>query len=70
MCEQVRYFWLPGGKEGETIFMGDLIDGAPKDSISKVTLEVKVFESWCNGHAALLGDGKDFFISWIRASGW
>lgn len=34
----------------------------PKNSISKVTLEEKVLESWYNGRAVLLGDGEDFFL--------
>lgn len=62
MFKQVRYFRLPGGKDGEAITMGDLIDRILKNSISKVTLEEKVFKSWYNRRAVLLGDGEDFFL--------
>ncbi|KAF9290920.1 hypothetical protein BGZ88_007126 [Linnemannia elongata] len=37
--------------------IGDLVDGTPKDLISKVYLEDKLFETWNHGRIALLGDG-------------
>ncbi|KAF9114063.1 hypothetical protein BGX27_000194 [Mortierella sp. AM989] len=37
--------------------MGDLIADTPKDRISKVFLEEKVFQTWYHGRTALLGDG-------------
>ncbi|KAF9383018.1 hypothetical protein CPC16_009091 [Podila verticillata] len=56
MCKQVRHFKVPGDKEGQILTMGDLIDRTPKDLISKVVLEEKVFETWFNGRTVLLGD--------------
>lgn len=37
--------------------VGNLIDISPKDSISKVILEEKVFDTWYGGRTVLLGDG-------------
>ncbi|KAG9066820.1 hypothetical protein KI688_012732 [Linnemannia hyalina] len=37
--------------------IGDLVDATPKDLISKVYLEDKLFETWNHGRVALLGDG-------------
>ncbi|KAF8951052.1 hypothetical protein BGZ52_000564 [Haplosporangium bisporale] len=59
MCKQVRHFKVPGDKEGQILTMGDLIDRTPKDLISKVVLEEKVFETWFNGRTVLLGDDRD-----------
>ncbi|KAK5814522.1 hypothetical protein F5H01DRAFT_380903 [Linnemannia elongata] len=36
--------------------IGDLVDATPKDLISKVYLEDKLFETWNHGRIALLGD--------------
>ncbi|KAF8941151.1 hypothetical protein EDD21DRAFT_363021 [Dissophora ornata] len=41
-------------KPGLTI--GDLINETPKDRISKVTREEKLFETWFNGRVVLIGD--------------
>jgi len=38
--------------------IGDLIDETPTDSISKVYLEHKIFQTWHHGRSVLLGDGK------------
>ncbi|KAF9189334.1 hypothetical protein BGZ50_000858 [Haplosporangium sp. Z 11] len=51
MCEQVRDFRFPHG-----LTMGDLIDQTPKELISKVMLEEKVFETWFAGRTVLVGD--------------
>ncbi|KAF9372428.1 hypothetical protein CPB97_001270 [Podila verticillata] len=56
MCKEVRHFKVPIGKEGVTVTMGDLIDKTPKDMISKVMLEEKIFETWYGGRTVLLGD--------------
>ncbi|KAF9371874.1 hypothetical protein CPC16_002789, partial [Podila verticillata] len=56
MCKEVRHFKVPIGKEGVTVTMGDLIDKTPKDMISKVMLEEKIFETWFGGRTVLLGD--------------
>ncbi|KAF9424447.1 hypothetical protein BGZ76_003522 [Entomortierella beljakovae] len=37
--------------------MGDLFDATPKELISKVYLEEKLFKTWHHGHTVLLGDG-------------
>ncbi|KAF9374045.1 hypothetical protein CPC16_001521, partial [Podila verticillata] len=55
MCKQVRHFKIPGGKE-EILTIGDLIDRTPKDLISKVMLEEKVFDTWYGMRTVLLGD--------------
>ncbi|KAF9089598.1 hypothetical protein BGX23_006564 [Mortierella sp. AD031] len=36
--------------------VGDLVDATPKDLISKVYLEDKLFETWNHGRIALIGD--------------
>ncbi|KAF9314650.1 hypothetical protein BG003_003941 [Podila horticola] len=54
MCKEVRHLTIPGGNGNMTI--GDLIDRTPKDLISKVMLEEKVFETWYGDRVALLGD--------------
>ncbi|KAG0330269.1 hypothetical protein BG000_011764, partial [Podila horticola] len=56
MCKQVRHFKVPGGKDGKILTIGDLIDRTPKDLISKVMLEEKVFSTWHGGRTVLLGD--------------
>ncbi|KAF9280202.1 hypothetical protein BGZ74_002653, partial [Mortierella antarctica] len=56
MCKEVRDFKLPGGKDGALITIGDLIDRTPKNLISKVMLEEKVFDTWYSGRTVLLGD--------------
>lgn len=38
--------------------LGDLMDLTPKELMSKVMLEEKVFETWYSGRTVLLGDGK------------
>ncbi|KAF8943907.1 hypothetical protein BGZ47_004902 [Haplosporangium gracile] len=55
MCAEVRDFpIISGGDKITTI--GDLIDLTPKDLISKVMLEEKVFETWHHKRVALIGD--------------
>ncbi|KAG0362307.1 hypothetical protein BG005_006137 [Podila minutissima] len=56
MCNEVRDFKVPGGKDGKVTTMGDLIDRTPKHLISKVMLEEKVFDTWYSGRTVLLGD--------------
>ncbi|KAG0338065.1 hypothetical protein BG000_004611 [Podila horticola] len=55
MCNEVRDFAIPGGPNNDMV-LGDLIDKTPKDLISKVMLEEKVFDTWYYGRIALLGD--------------
>lgn len=58
MCEQVRHLQVPIPRNGRNMTVGDLIDMSPKDSISKVVLEEKVFDTWFGGRTVLLGDGR------------
>lgn len=56
MCDETREFPIPFGKERMTL--GDLYDRTPKDLISKVMLEEKVFKTWYQGRTVLIGDGR------------
>ncbi|KAG0029723.1 hypothetical protein BGZ82_007784 [Podila clonocystis] len=56
MCNEVRDFKLVGGKDGKVLTMGDMIDRTPKDMISKVMLEEKLFDTWYGGRTVLIGD--------------
>ncbi|KAG0030885.1 hypothetical protein BGZ82_007223 [Podila clonocystis] len=56
MCKEVRHFKIPSGKEDKDLTLGDLIDLSPKELISKVMLEEKVFDTWFGGRTVLLGD--------------
>jgi len=58
MCEEVRHFPIPNG--GKPATLGTLIDLTPKDLISKVVLEEKVFTTWHSGRTVLMGDGRIF----------
>lgn len=55
MCAEVRDFPIISGGDKITT-VGDLIDLTPKDLISKVMLEEKVFETWHHKRIALMGD--------------
>lgn len=57
MCKEVHHFKLPIGKDGAVVTIGDLIDRTPKDLISKVMLEEKIFDTWYDRRTVLLGDG-------------
>ncbi|KAF9355562.1 hypothetical protein BGX26_006409 [Mortierella sp. AD094] len=51
MIKEFQDYVCPlGGK------MGDLIEDTPKDRISKVFLEEKLFKTWYHGRTALIGD--------------
>ncbi|KAF9146994.1 hypothetical protein BG015_011424 [Linnemannia schmuckeri] len=54
MCEETKEFPIPLNDEMKT--MGDIYDLTPKDLISKVMLEEKVFKTWHHGRTVLLGD--------------
>jgi hypothetical protein len=60
MCNEVRDYKVPGGKDGKILTLGDYIDRTPKGSIGKLKLEEKVFDTWYGGRTVLLGDGKPF----------
>ncbi|KAF9437057.1 hypothetical protein BGZ76_002127 [Entomortierella beljakovae] len=53
MCKLVKD--LPVPRNGLTI--GDLIDLSPREYISKVMLEEKLFSTWYGGRMVLIGDG-------------
>jgi hypothetical protein len=56
MCEDVKDFPVfSGGDKIRTL--QDLFDRTPKELISKVMLEEKVFDTWYNGRTVLIGDG-------------
>jgi len=52
MIKEVYDFVTPFGR------LGEFIDATPKDRISKVFLEEKLFETWYHGRTVLIGDGK------------
>ncbi|KAF9335153.1 hypothetical protein BG006_000754 [Podila minutissima] len=56
MCKQIGHFPVPGGNGKLT--MKDLIDRTPKDLISKVMLEEKLFDTWYYRRTDLLGDDE------------
>jgi 2-polyprenyl-6-methoxyphenol hydroxylase-like FAD-dependent oxidoreductase len=53
MLETIRDFKTPFGT------MGDLLDQTPRDKISRVYLEDKLFETWTHGRTVLIGDGNN-----------
>jgi len=56
MCEGTRDFPIEL-LDGKKRTLGDLYDLTPKDLISKVMLEEKVFTTWHHRRYVLLGDG-------------
>ncbi|KAK3816928.1 MAG: hypothetical protein JOS17DRAFT_806118 [Linnemannia elongata] len=54
MCDETRDFKIPVSDGKKTL--GDLYDLTPKELISKVMLEEKVFKTWHHGRTVLLGD--------------
>jgi len=57
MVAQVRDFPVVSGGD-KKLSLGDLIDWTPKEFMSKVMLEEKVFETWYDCRTVLIGDGK------------
>ncbi|KAF9919645.1 hypothetical protein FBU30_010715 [Linnemannia zychae] len=59
MIESVKSFPIAVGQEGlgGKKTLKDLIDNTPRDTISKVFLEEKLFETWSYGRVVLVGDG-------------
>ncbi|KAF9126820.1 hypothetical protein BGW39_006324 [Mortierella sp. 14UC] len=55
MCDQVRDFPVIAGGNKE-LTLGDLIDWTPKECISKVMLEEKIFQTWHDCRTVLMGD--------------
>ncbi|KAG0371468.1 hypothetical protein BGX24_001625 [Mortierella sp. AD032] len=54
MCDETRTFRIPTQDGKKTL--GELYDMTPKDLISMVMLEEKVFQTWHSGRFVLLGD--------------
>lgn len=57
MCEETRNFPIQL-LDGKKRTLGDLYDQTPKEFISKVMLEEKVFTTWHHRRFVLMGDGK------------
>ncbi|KAF9124835.1 hypothetical protein BGW39_007864 [Mortierella sp. 14UC] len=55
MCDETRDFPVQLS-DGKKRTMGELYDKTPKELISKVMLEEKVFDTWYSGRTVLLGD--------------
>ncbi|KAF9136097.1 hypothetical protein BGW39_006893 [Mortierella sp. 14UC] len=55
MVEKCRHCPIVFGGKGAVL--GDILDVTPKDVMSKVMLEEKLFETWYNGNIVLIGDG-------------
>ncbi|KAK3816853.1 MAG: hypothetical protein J3R72DRAFT_461076 [Linnemannia gamsii] len=54
MCEETKDFPIVFGNGSMTL--GDLYNRTPKELISKVMLEEKIFKTWHHGRTVLLGD--------------
>lgn len=57
MSNDLRDFPIPGGDGTRTL--ADLIDATPKNQMTNVMLEEKIFDTWHHGCAVLIGDGND-----------
>lgn len=68
MCKEVRHLRVPHGKDGKDWTIGDIIDQTPKELISKVMLEEKLFSTWYGGRTVLLGDCKSLEFALCVAS--
>ncbi|KAG9072966.1 hypothetical protein KI688_000747 [Linnemannia hyalina] len=53
LCGQIQDYKVPIGGT-----MGDLIHETPRDSISRMLLEEKLFETWYHQRTVLIGDGQ------------
>lgn len=65
MIKEVRDFLIPMGGT-----MGDLIDSSPRETISRVFLEDKLFETWHHGRTVLIGDGMCVLTLWVCVACW
>lgn len=63
MSKSVRHLICPAGGT-----VGDLIDCTPREVMAKVMLEDRHFKTWFHGRTVLLGHGKGFFVSVVKAS--
>ncbi|KAG0375313.1 hypothetical protein BGX24_009271, partial [Mortierella sp. AD032] len=65
-----------GGVSDRKLTLGDLFDVAPKEYMSKVMLEEKVFETWYDCRTVLIGDEiegafkayQDEHIEWVQST--
>ncbi|KAF8936255.1 hypothetical protein BGZ47_009587 [Haplosporangium gracile] len=55
LANKIRNYPIAFGGEGAVL--GDILDVTPKDVMSKVMLEEKLFETWYDGNIVLIGDG-------------
>ncbi|KAF9920049.1 hypothetical protein FBU30_010219 [Linnemannia zychae] len=55
MCEKIKDFPIISG-DNKKLTLEFLIERTPKDRISKVMLEEKVFQTWGSGRTVLIGD--------------
>ena len=62
MCEETRDFPIPL-EDGKNRTLGEIYDQTPKEFISKVMLEEKVFRTWYHGRSVLMGDGMRVYFS-------
>jgi hypothetical protein len=53
MVKEVNDFRTPIGAT-----MGELIRATPRDRVSRIFLEEKLFNTWYHGRVVLIGDGK------------
>lgn len=60
MIAQVENYKVPFG-----CTLGDLIKATPREYISKVFFEEKIFETWTHGRIALIGDGKSCCFAFL-----
>ncbi|KAF8923108.1 hypothetical protein BGZ58_003345 [Dissophora ornata] len=52
-----RAFKVPLGVDGGYVTIGDLVDATPKENVTKVMLEEKLYTTWYHRRTVLLGDG-------------
>ncbi|KAF9387531.1 hypothetical protein CPB97_002432 [Podila verticillata] len=65
MCEQVRDYKVPGGKDGRVLTLGDYIDRTPKSSIGKLMLEEKMNPTGGAGALTAMHDAVTL-ANWIN----
>lgn len=58
LAREVRPFRLPAGKDGKVRTLGEYVDRTPKHLMSKVMHDEIIFDTWYDGRAVLMGDGK------------
>jgi hypothetical protein len=51
--------------DGKKRLIGELYDRTPKELISKIALDEKVFDTWYSGRTVLIGDGMYSSMSFL-----